>query len=33
MKVENIKFRSIGMLITEAKYGDMIDFEIIESKY
>ncbi len=22
-----------GMLITEAKYGDMIDFEIIESKY
>lgn len=22
-----------GMLITEAKYGDMVDFEIIESKY
>lgn len=22
-----------GMLITEAKYGDMIDFEIIENKY
>lgn len=22
-----------GMLITEAKYGDMIDFEIVEDKY
>lgn len=22
-----------GMLITEAKYGDMIDFEIVENKY
>ena len=22
-----------GMLITEAKYGDMVDFEIIENKY
>ena len=22
-----------GMLITEAKYGDMVDFEIIKSKY
>ena len=22
-----------GMLITEAKYADMIDFEIIENKY
>ena len=22
-----------GMLITEAKYGDMVDFEIIEDKY
>lgn len=25
--------KHFGMLITEAKYGDMIDFEIIESKY
>lgn len=22
-----------GMLITEAKYGDMVDFEIVENKY
>lgn len=22
-----------GMLITEAKYGDLLDFEIIETKY
>ena len=22
-----------GMLITEAKYGDMVDFEVIEDKY
>lgn len=22
-----------GMLITEAKYGDMVDFEVINSKY
>lgn len=22
-----------GMLITEAKYGDMVDFEIVEDKY
>lgn len=22
-----------GMLITEAKYGDIVNFEIIESKY
>jgi hypothetical protein len=22
-----------GMLITEAKYADMVDFEIIENKY
>ena len=25
--------RYFGMLITEAKYGDMVDFEIIKSKY
>ena len=25
--------RYFGMLITEAKYGDMVDFEIVENKY
>ena len=25
--------RYFGMLITEAKYGDIVDFEIVESKY
>ena len=25
--------RYFGMLITEAKYGDMVDFEVIEEKY
>ena len=25
--------RYFGMLITEAKYGDMFDFEVIEDKY